>query len=59
MVISLFILIFFVTYFCVEISGEDALLVKYIAYKFCIFLMHTGKHYMCNAQNQILSDVKY
>ena len=34
-------------YFCLEISEEDALLVKY---KFYIFLRSPGKHYMCNAQ---------
>ena len=41
--ISLFILICF-TYFCLGISEEDALLVKYILCKFCILLRSTGKH---------------
>ena len=37
-------------YFCLGISEEDALLVKYISCKFCIFLWSTGKHYMCSTQ---------
>ena len=40
----------FVTYFCLIISEEDALLVKYLSCKFCIFLRSTGKHYVCSAQ---------
>ena len=41
---------YFFTYFCLRISEEDALLVKYISCKFCIFLRSTGKHDMCSAQ---------
>ena len=41
----------FLHIFCLGISAEDALLVKYISCKFCIFLRSTGKHDMCSAQN--------
>ena len=46
---SLFILIFFYI-FCLKISEEDALLVKYLSCKICIFLRNTGKHDMCSGQ---------
>ena len=45
--ISLFMLIVF-TYFCLGISGEDALLVKYLLCTICIFLRKTEKHDMCS-----------
>ena len=48
-VISLFMLIFF-TGFCLEISEEDALLVKYVSCTKCLFLRNTGKHDMCSGQ---------
>ena len=48
-VISLFMLIFF-TGFCLGISAEDVLLVKYISCTMCIFLRNTGKHDMCSGQ---------
>ena len=47
--ISLFMLIFF-TGFCLGISEEDALLVKYLSCTVCIFLRITGKHDMCSGQ---------
>ena len=47
--ISLFMLIFF-TGFCLGISEEDALLVKYLSCTICIFLRNTGKHDMCSGQ---------
>ena len=48
-VISLFMLMFF-TGFCLGISEEDALLVKYVSCTMCIFLRNTGKHDMCGGQ---------
>ena len=47
--ISLFMLIFFYR-FCLGISEEDALLVKYLSCTMCIFLRNTGKHDMCSGQ---------
>ena len=47
--ISLFMLIFF-TGFCLGISEEDALLVKYLSGTICIFLRNIGKHDMCSGQ---------
>ena len=47
--ISLFMLIFF-TYFCLGISEENALLVKYLSHKICIFLRNTGKYDICSGQ---------
>ena len=47
--ISLFMLIFF-TGFCLGISEEDALLVKYLSCTICIFLRNAGKHDMCSGQ---------
>ena len=46
---SLFKLIFF-SYFCLKISEEDALIVKYLPCTMCIFLRNTGKHDMCSGQ---------
>ena len=40
----------FCNIFCLVICEGDALLVTYISCKFCIFLISTGKHYMCSAQ---------
>ena len=48
--ISLHIDIVLFTYFCLGISAEHTLLVKYISCKFCIFLRSTGKHDICSAQ---------
>ena len=48
-VVSLFMLIFF-TGFCLGISEEDALLVKYLSCTMCIFLRNIGKHDMCSGQ---------
>ena len=47
--ISLFMLIFF-TYFCLGVSEENALLVKYLSHTICIFLRNAGKHDMCSGQ---------
>ena len=47
--IYLFMLIFF-TYFCLGISEEDALLVKYQSCTICICLRNTAKHDMCSGQ---------
>ena len=46
---SLFMLKIF-TYFCLKISEEDALLVKYLSHIMCIFLRNMGKHGMCSGQ---------
>ena len=46
---SLFMLVFF-TYFCLGISEEDALLVKYLSCTICIFLRNIGKYDMCSGQ---------
>ena len=51
--ISLFMLIFF-TYFCLGISEEDALLVKYLLCTICIFLRNTGKYDMCSGQTSYI-----
>ena len=45
----LFMLIFF-TYFCLGISEEDALFVKYLSCTICIFLRNTGSYDMCSGQ---------
>ena len=47
--ISLFMFIFF-TYFCLGISEEDTLLVKYLSCTVCICLRNTGKHGVCSRQ---------
>ena len=47
---SLFKLIFFI-YFCLGISEEDTLLVKYLSCTICIFLRNTGKYDICSGQN--------
>ena len=52
-VISLFMLIFFMG-FCLGISEEDVLLVKYLSCTMCIFLRNTGKHDSCSGQ---ISDI--
>ena len=41
---------YFVTYFCLKICEEDALLVKYLWCTMCIFLRNTGKHDVCSGQ---------
>ena len=46
--ISLHIDFFYI--FCLAVSEGDALLVKYISCKFCMFLRSTGKHYICSTQ---------
>ena len=45
--IALFMLIF-ITYFCLGISDEDALLVTYLSCTICIFLRTKGKRDMCS-----------
>ena len=47
--ISLYVDIFFIG-FCLGISEEDALLVKYLSCTMFIFLRNTGKHDMCSGQ---------
>ena len=54
--ISLFMLIFF-TYFCLGISEEDAVCVKYLLCMICIFLRNTGKYDMWKDRHWILIDV--
>ena len=49
MLISLFMLIFFI-YFCLGISEEDVLLVKYLSCSICIFPRNTGQYDMCSGQ---------
>ena len=44
---SLHVDVFFI-YFCLEISEDNALLVKYLSCTMCIFLRNTGKHDMCS-----------
>ena len=46
--VCLFMLILFFLYFCLGISEEDALAVKYLSCRMCIFLGNTGKHDMCS-----------
>ena len=41
---------YFVTYFCLKVSEEDALLVEYLSCTMCIFLRNIGKHDMCSGQ---------
>ena len=46
----IFLFMLFFHFFCLGISEEDALLVKYISCKICIFLRSTGKHDMYSGQ---------
>ena len=51
--ICLFMLIFFL-HFCLGISEEDDLLVKYLSCRMCLFLRNTEKHDMCGVKSDIV-----